>query len=86
MRLNMLSASPLSQPAPKRLARDPYAVILASGPAAGGKRATLALAAACTAQAMDLRRSCSCSAMVRTGPTTGAPSRYTRPVFRPSQT
>jgi predicted peroxiredoxin len=54
MRLNMLSASPLSQPAPKRLARDPYAVILASGPEDGGKRATLALAAACTAQAMDL--------------------------------
>ena len=54
MRLNMLSASPSSHPAPKRLARDPYAVILASGPEDGGKRATLALAAACTAQAMDL--------------------------------
>lgn len=35
-------------------ARDHYAVILASGPEDGGKRATLALAAACTAQAMDL--------------------------------
>ena len=34
--------------------RDPYAVILATGPEDGGKRATLALAAACTAQAMDL--------------------------------
>src|SRR5262245_61102102 len=34
--------------------RTNYAVILASGPEDGGKRATLALAAACTAQAMDL--------------------------------
>jgi predicted peroxiredoxin len=34
--------------------RGSYAVILASGPEDGGKRATLALAAACTAQAMDL--------------------------------
>ena len=32
----------------------PYAVILASGPEDDGKRATLALAAACTAQSMDL--------------------------------
>ena len=31
-----------------------YAVILASGADDGGKRATLALSAACTAQAMDL--------------------------------
>jgi predicted peroxiredoxin len=34
--------------------RGNYAVILASGLEDGGKRATLALAAACTAQAMDL--------------------------------
>lgn len=34
--------------------RGNYAVILASGPEDGGKRATLALSAACTAQAMDL--------------------------------
>lgn len=34
--------------------RGNYAVILTSGPEDGGKRATLALAAACTAQAMDL--------------------------------
>ena len=32
----------------------PCAVILASGPQDDGKRATLALAAACTAQSMDL--------------------------------
>jgi len=54
MQLNSLSASPPSPPVPKHLARNPYAVILASGPDDGGKRATLALAAACTAQAMDL--------------------------------
>ncbi len=34
--------------------RGNYAVILASGAEDGGKRATLALAAACTTQAMDL--------------------------------
>lgn len=34
--------------------RGSYSVILSSGPEDGGKRATLALAAACTAQAMDL--------------------------------
>src|SRR4051812_32264981 len=34
--------------------RGNYAVILASGAEDGGKRATLALSAACTAQAMDL--------------------------------
>jgi predicted peroxiredoxin len=33
--------------------RSNYAVVLTSGPEDGGKRATLALAAACTAQAMD---------------------------------
>jgi predicted peroxiredoxin len=54
MQLNSLSASPSSVSVPKHPARDPYAVILASGPEDGGKRATLALAAACTAQAMDL--------------------------------
>ena len=54
MHANSLSASPSSPPALTRHARDPYAVILASGPEDGGKRATLALAAACTAQAMDL--------------------------------
>jgi predicted peroxiredoxin len=53
MHVNSLSASP-SSAAPTGHARDPYAVILASGPEDGGKRATLALAAACTAQAMDL--------------------------------
>ena len=54
MQLNSLSASASSPPAAKYLARESYAVILASGPEDGGKRATLALAAACTAQAMDL--------------------------------
>jgi len=54
MQPNSLSASPSSTPARRHLARSPYAVILASGPEDGGKRATLALAAACTAQAMDL--------------------------------
>jgi predicted peroxiredoxin len=52
MQLTSISALPSSRPAPRP--RDPYAVILASGPEDGGKRATLALAAACTAQAMDL--------------------------------
>ena len=37
-----------------RLTRDTCAVILVSGAEDGGKRATLALAAACAAQAMDL--------------------------------
>src|SRR5262245_39326760 len=54
MLLNSLSAAPSSASVPKHLARDSCAVILASGPEDGGKRATLALAAACTAQAMDL--------------------------------
>ncbi len=53
MYVNSLFASP-SSAAPTRPARHAYAVILASGPEDGGKRATLALAAACTAQAMDL--------------------------------
>jgi len=53
MYANLHSASP-SSGAPTRQARDAYAVILASGPEDGGKRATLAFAAACTAQAMDL--------------------------------
>lgn len=39
----------------QRPERGNYAVILASGPEDGGKRATLAFAAACTAEAMDLR-------------------------------
>jgi predicted peroxiredoxin len=39
---------------PSDPARRPYAVVLTSGPEDQGKRATLALAAACTAQAMDL--------------------------------
>src|SRR5215510_8375823 len=54
MQLNSLSASPSLASVPKHPARDPYAVILASGAEDGGKRATLALSAACTAQAMDL--------------------------------
>jgi len=53
MYANSLCASP-SSTAPTRQAREACAVILASGPEDGGKRATLALAAACTAQAMDL--------------------------------
>jgi predicted peroxiredoxin len=53
MYVNSLPVSP-SSAAPARRARDTYAVIVASGPEDGGKRATLALAAACTAQAMDL--------------------------------
>jgi predicted peroxiredoxin len=52
MQLSSISAVPSSRPACH--VRDPYAVILASGPEDGGKRATLAIAAACTAQAMDL--------------------------------
>ena len=52
MALNLV---PTSDPrTPKaRLAGDGYAVVLASGPDDGGKRATFALAAACTAQAID---------------------------------
>ena len=53
MYMNSLSASP-SSPAPTLQVGDAYAVVLASGPEDGGKRATLAFAAACTAQAMDL--------------------------------
>ena len=53
MYVNSVSASPASA-TPTRHVRDPYAVILASGPEDGGKRATFALAAACIAQAMDL--------------------------------
>jgi predicted peroxiredoxin len=51
MYVNSLSASSSSA---ARQAGDAYAVILASGPEDGGKRATLAFAAACTARAMDL--------------------------------
>lgn len=54
MQVNSVFASPSSPSAPVRVARDAYVVILASGRDDGGKRATLALAAACTAQAMDL--------------------------------
>jgi predicted peroxiredoxin len=53
MYMNSLSTSP-SSAATTRHRRKTYAVILASGPEDGGKRATLALASACTAQAMDL--------------------------------
>ena len=54
MQATSLSLSPTSLPVPTRPASDSYAVVLASGPEDGGKRATLAFAAACTAQAMDL--------------------------------
>jgi predicted peroxiredoxin len=54
MHMNAVSASRASPSGASRLARDAYAVILASGAEDGGKRATLAFAAACTAQAMDL--------------------------------
>jgi len=54
--MSLNACSPLTSPQPVRRqpTRSAYAVILASGPDDGGKRATLALAAACTAQAMDL--------------------------------
>ncbi len=52
--MQLSSISALAPARSARRARDPYAVILASGVEDGGKRATLALAAACTAQAMDL--------------------------------
>jgi predicted peroxiredoxin len=51
MQLDSHPAYPASPPSPARRA---CAVILASGCEDGGKRATLALASACTAQAMDL--------------------------------
>ena len=50
----MLAASPIRAARQPQTDRRNYAVILASGPEDGGKRATLALSAACTAQAMDL--------------------------------
>jgi predicted peroxiredoxin len=46
------TSSPL--PTHSQPERGNYAVILASGPQDGGKRATLAFAAACTARAMNL--------------------------------
>ena len=52
MQLSQLQSSPSTSPA--RRLRNQYAVILASGAEDGGMRATLALAAACAAQAMDL--------------------------------
>lgn len=54
MHVDPICASPSSSRAASVAGREPYAVILASGPQDAGKRATLALAAACTAQAMDL--------------------------------
>lgn len=47
-------AAAISRPVDSRPERRRYAVLLTSGPHDGGKRATLALAAACTAQALDL--------------------------------
>ena len=52
MQLSALQSSPSSSST--RRSRNQYAVILASGAEDGGMRATLALAAACAAQAMDL--------------------------------
>ena len=52
MQLAELQSSPSTSPA--RRFRNQYAIILASGAEDGGMRATLALAAACAAQAMDL--------------------------------
>jgi len=54
MQLNLVSEAALSPTARRNPGREPLAVILASGPEDSGKRATLAFAAACTAQAMDL--------------------------------
>ena len=53
----MQSTSTATSPPPRaraRTGRGNYAVILASGAEDGGKRAALALSAACTAQALDL--------------------------------
>ena len=47
-------AATVARPASAQPERSSYAVLLTSGPQDGGKRATLALAAACTAQAMEL--------------------------------
>jgi predicted peroxiredoxin len=54
MQLDSRRALPPSAVPTKHPARACCTVILASGPEDSGKRATLALAAACTAQAMDL--------------------------------
>lgn len=52
MQSTSFAAIPLRKPL--HAERRHYSVILASGPQDGGKRATLALSAAVTAQAMDL--------------------------------
>ena len=54
MHANSTFASAMPAASSTRHAREAYGVILVSGPEDGGKRATLAFAAACTAQAMDL--------------------------------
>ncbi len=52
---NATAPAPATPPVPERTdVASNYAVLLTSGPEDGGKRATLALSAACTAQAMDL--------------------------------
>ncbi len=52
---NTVSPEPATPPVPEQVdTASSYAVLLTSGPEDGGKRATLALSAACTAQAMDL--------------------------------
>ena len=52
---NATSPEPAKPPAPEQTdVASNYAVLLTSGPEDGGKRATLAVSAACTAQAMDL--------------------------------
>jgi len=52
MALNLVSTSHSRTPK-VRPAGESYAIVLVSGPDDGGKRATFAFAAACTAQAMD---------------------------------
>ena len=47
--------APAKPPVPEQVdVASNYAVLLTTGPEDGGKRATLAISAACTAQAMDL--------------------------------
>ena len=80
MQLSELQSSP--SPSPTRRFRSQYAVILASGAEDGGMRATLALAAACAAQAMDPDTIVFLLGDGAFGPTMGTRSGCTRRDFR----
>ena len=81
MQLNSLSHTFIAA-APK-IWPATFAVILASGPEDSGKRATLAFAAACTAQMMDLDTIVFLLGDGAHWAYEGTPSKCTRPAFRP---